>query len=168
MSFKAGKPFYPYREPEAEQQKAAGEPRLLRVFLAAPGRFAGTLGDGPKPWPGATLWSGPVDAGRWTGVYTHADLTDPPRGKERPPVNLPREAYGYWLTEFEDHSSPRPGTDEVYFEPDLDQSPVARPPRVITSTKVVTVTPAWHAAVLYGVPAALVLGGLAAWRLRRK
>ena len=33
-----------------------------------------------------------------------------------------------WLTEFEDHSTPRPGTDEVYFKPDADQSPVARPP----------------------------------------
>ena len=34
----------------------------------------------------------------------------------------------WFLTEFEDRSSPRPGTDEVYFGPAPDQSPVERPP----------------------------------------
>jgi hypothetical protein len=37
-------------------------------------------------------------------------------------------ARDWWLTEFEDRSTPRPGTDEVYFAPAPDQSPVARPP----------------------------------------
>ena len=33
-----------------------------------------------------------------------------------------------WLTEFEDRSHPRPGTDEVYFGAGKEQTPVARPP----------------------------------------
>jgi hypothetical protein len=32
------------------------------------------------------------------------------------------------LTEFEDHSARRPGTDEVYFRRDEDQSRIERPP----------------------------------------
>jgi hypothetical protein len=170
MSFRAEQPFYPYREPEAEQQKAAGEPRLLRVFVAAPGRFAGTLGDGAKPWPGQAVWAGPLDAGRWATATRQAGLGG--AGQKNadgatPGPDLPA-ADGLWLTEFEDRSSPRPGTDEVYFEPATERAPVERPPHVVTTKKVVTFTPAWHAAVYYGVPAALVLGALAAWRLRKR
>ena len=36
----------------------------------------------------------------------------------------------WFLTEYEDRSSPRPGVDEVYFTPSSDQSTVARPPVV--------------------------------------
>jgi hypothetical protein len=168
MSFKAEKPFYPYREPQTEQTKPAGEPRLLRVYVAAPGRFAGLLGDGTKPWPGQAVWAGPVDGSRWASVYRSAGLAGAPGEKEPPPAKLPAEAAHYWLTEFEDHSSPRPGTDEVHFRPAADQSPVERPPHVVTTRKVVIVTPGWHAAVLYGVPVVLVLGALAAWRLARR
>jgi hypothetical protein len=165
MSFKAEKPFYPYREPETEQQKQTGEPRLLRVFVAAPGRFAGTLG-ADKPWPGQTVWAGPLEAGSWAGIFRHSKLTEPAE-KGRPAPELPK-AEGLWLTEFEDRSSPRPGTDEVYFGPDADRSPVARPPRIISHTKVVTYTPWWHAAVYFGLPVALILGLLATWRLSRR
>ena len=31
-----------------------------------------------------------------------------------------------WMTTFDDHASPRPGTDEVFFDPAKDQSPVRR------------------------------------------
>ena len=47
MSFKTEKPFYPYREPEAQKDKkpANGDStRLLRVFVIARERFGGTLG----------------------------------------------------------------------------------------------------------------------------
>jgi hypothetical protein len=167
MSFKADRPFYPYREPETEQTKPATEARLLRVFLAAPARYAGKLGDGTKPWPGQTVWAGPVDAPHWTALYQKLAPTQVPANGVKPALVLP-VADGFWLTEFEDRSSPRPGTDEVYFEPAADPSPVARPPRVITSTRTVVVTPWWHMAVYFGVPVALVLGGLGAWRLLRR
>jgi hypothetical protein len=166
MSFKADRPFYPYREPETEQTKPATEARLLRVFFAAPVRYAGKLGDGTKPWPGQTVWAGPVDAPHWTALYQKLAPTQVPTNGVKPALVLP-VADGLWLTEFEDRSAPRPGTDEVYFEPAADQSPVARPPHVITSTRTVMVTPWWHLAVYIGGPTVLVLGGLGAWRLTR-
>ncbi len=167
MSFRAERPFYPYREPESEQAKQTGEPRLLRVFVAASVRYAGLLGDGTKPWPGQTVWAGPVDAGRWTGIFQHAKLSDPPKG-EKQAITMTKPTEGMWLTEFEDHSSPRPGTDEVYFEPAPTAGTVERPTRIITNTKIVVVTPWWHAAVYFGVPVAIILVWFVAWRLLRR
>jgi len=154
MTFKAEKPFYPYREPETEPT-AQPIPRLLRVFVVAPGRFAGKLGDGTKAWPGNVVWAGPIPEGKLGGLFQQAKVANPPTA-------------GLWLNEFEDHSSPRPGTDEVYFERDADQAPVARPPHIITNTRVIYRTPWWHGAIYFGVPAALILGVLLAWRLARR
>ena len=38
---------------------------------------------------------------------------------------LPAKA---WLTTFEDRASPRPGKDEVYFDPAQDRAPIVPPP----------------------------------------
>ncbi len=154
MSFKADQPFYPYREPEAEVPAGGHAPRTLRVFLAAPARFAGKLGAGE--WPGRTVWSGPVDGGVQGTLFKSATMDPAPA------------ADGWWLTEFEDRSSPRPGTDEVYFACAADQTPVARPPIIVTNVREVVVTPWWHGAVYVGVPVMLALGGLLAWRLLRR
>jgi hypothetical protein len=157
MSFKADRPFYPYREPETEPGATpANESRLLRVFFAAMTRYAGKLGDGSKPWPGQTVWSGPVEAAKWSNIFQKASLVEPEKKDGKPGLAMPTPTAGFWLTEFEDHSSPRPGTDEVYFEPSADTSPVERPTIIVTHTKTVVVTPWWHAAVYFGVPAALV------------
>ena len=171
MSFKAERPFYPYREPAPAPTKQPAQPgtaqRLLRVFVAAPARYAGTLGDGSKPWPGQTVWAGPVDAPRADGFFKLAKLTEPVNENEMS-FAMPKPAAGWWLTEFEDRSSPRPGTDEVYFAPSSNPDGVARPPTVVTNTKTVVRTPWWHAAVYLGVPVLLVVSGLATWRLLRR
>src|SRR5262249_31099362 len=102
----------------------------------------------------------------WTTLFQKAKLTEPgPEAKTA--VALPKATDAYWLTEFEDRSSPRPGTDEVYFEPAADASPVARPPIIVSNTRTVMVRPWWHAAVLLAVPVGLFLGGLVLWRLWR-
>jgi hypothetical protein len=169
MSFKADRPFHPYREPETEPAaRPQNESRLLRVFVAAPGRVAGRLGDGSKLWPGQTAWAGSVDAARWTGLFQKAKLIAPEPKDVKAAVETPKPADGYWLTEFEDRSSPRPGTDEVYFEPAADAAAVERPPVVINNVRTVMVTPWWHAAVYVAVPVALVLGGLILWRVLRR
>jgi hypothetical protein len=169
MSFKAERPFYPYREPEVDQTKQPAQPgtgsRMLRVFVAAPARYAGALGDGSKLWAGQTAWAGSVDAARWDGFFRQAKLTD---AVNEDGLALTMPADGWWLTEFEDRSSPRPGTDEVYFAPSADPAPVTRPPIIITNTRIIERTPWWHMAVYFGVPAALVLGSLATWRLTRR
>lgn len=118
MTFKADKPFYPYREPEdARAAASAGETsRLLRVYFFADKRYAGTLGTAGD-WPGRAVWANAAAAPAFDGAKI-----DPGRG--------------WWLTEFEDRSSPRPGTDEVYFAPAAEQATLERPPIVHTSTQV--------------------------------
>lgn len=170
MSFAAERPFYPYREPEAEPAKEPGPtggPRALRVFVVAPGRYAGALGDGSKEWPGRTVWAGALDA---TRAARYFELAKANRSIQEEGLSLPAPdpGAGWWVTEFEDRSSPRPGTDEVYFAPSADPAPVARPPVVVTNTKTVMRTPWWHGAVYFGAPVAVVGCALAGWRLSRR
>jgi hypothetical protein len=153
MSFRTERPFFPYREPEDQRdERAKSVPRLLRVFVAAPTRFAAKLGDGSQPWPGKTVWAGEIEAPRWTDVFRHAKVPTPPATN------------GWWLTEFEDRSTPRPGTDEVYFEPSVDTSPVYRRPHVVDRM------PWWLGALCCGSPFALFVLGIFGIRLlvRRK
>ncbi|MCS6866248.1 MAG: DUF2330 domain-containing protein [Gemmataceae bacterium] len=167
MSFQTDKPFYPYREPPGEPLTAEKSQRLLRVYLAAPSRYTGRLGQGGQVWPGATVWAGSVQSPRWPEVFKLAKLVDPPR-QDGKPAFTPPEAAGMWLTEFEDRSSPRPAVDEVYFEPSPDPAPVARPPLIITRTQIVSVTPWWHLAIYLGVPVLLVAGSWITWRWLRR
>ncbi len=48
-------------------------------------------------------------------------------------LHLPAAAPGrrFWLSEFEDYSSPRPANDEIYFQPSTDANPIRRPPQVV-------------------------------------
>ena len=115
MSFQTVRPFFPYREPAVRQppDKKARE-RLLRVYFLADARFRGTVGD-YEPWPGAAVWSNTI------GTAQLAELLRL--------VKLPALAGGGGrrLTEFEDRSSPRPGTGELFFERAADQSTLERP-----------------------------------------
>ncbi len=136
MSFQTDRPFFPYREPADQRDAQAGKvPRLLRVFIAAKQRMAGKLGDGTSSWPGQTAWADALrdeerlDLLRWTVL---------------PNQTVPG---GWWLTEFEDRSTPRPGTDEVYFEPSADRSVVARAAEIITSYR----EPWWAGPLSIGV-----------------
>jgi len=124
MSFKTDRPFYPYREPVAEKPKEnntvphAGPMtsfRFLRVFLIAPERFSGMLGTGSTSWVGTTAHSEKLTEEQAKKAAEWAKLPGP-----LPP--------GAWLTEFEDRSTPRQGTDEVYFGPSTIKEPVLRPP----------------------------------------
>lgn len=128
MSFKTERPFFPYREPEVKLDKAKDEnkprpfhfdekgeriwndARILRVHFVSNTRMEGKLG--------------PAD---WHAKIPFADqLTDEQRkqiAKETGIAenDMPAQA---WLTTFEDRASPRPGKDEVYFDPAQDQTPI--------------------------------------------
>jgi hypothetical protein len=126
MSFQTEKPFFPYREPTAPPQAAKGTAsekegtprRLLRVFFLSDSRVKGVLGEDGKAWPGKVSWANKVSGGDREKVLEELKLPG-----ETPPA-------AWWLTEFEDHSSPRPGTADVYFSKDDDQSTVEREPHV--------------------------------------
>jgi hypothetical protein len=115
MTFQTNRPFFPYREPEDQRGAKANPPRrLLRVYFIGDGRFAGAL-DGGADWPGRAVWANAVS--ETNRIWLANELRLPiPAGNS------------LWLTEFEDHSSPRPGTDEVYFAPSADQTPIERHP----------------------------------------
>jgi hypothetical protein len=152
MSFTTDRPFFPYREP-ADQREAkgarAGE-RLLRVFFLSSSRMDGALGGGASgAWPGQTVW-----ADRISEANRERFGSLVPRESQLPPNT--------WLTVFEDKSSPRPGTDEVYFAPSKQQGTVHLPPVIKT--------------VGQSIPAPLdliliLIGGLillTRWKRRRK
>ena len=123
MTFKAERPFYPYREPaDMRAAKPGAGRRMLKVFFLADKRYGGTLGDAGQ-WPGQAAWSNANPAHVSSTVFTNIGLE--PKAKDA------AIAKKWHLTEFEDKSFPRPGTDEVYFKVASDQSTLERPPIVV-------------------------------------
>jgi hypothetical protein len=117
MSFETDKPFYPYREPEDMRTKAGGQ-RSLRVFYLGDSRVGGKIGANAN-WAGRTAWSNVLNESYVNTVV--ANLVINKDGVDK------LKSQKWHLTEFEDNSAPRPGTDEVYFSISQDQSMVERP-----------------------------------------
>jgi hypothetical protein len=142
MSFAAERPFFPYREP-ADQRQGLAVPRELAVYLVAPERMAGTIGQG-RPWTAHVPWAAPR-AGLEALV---ADAL--PSGTALPP--------GAWLNAFFDTASPRPGVDDLFFSAAPTQQAVVPPPIVLDE----------RTDLLLPVDAALgLLAGGWWWRRRR-
>src|SRR5262249_39676699 len=113
MSFATERPFFPYSEPadQRDGQQARGA-RLLGVFFVGDRRFDGELGGAKQLWPGKTVWAGVLKPDAVEAVADKIKLA-----VGAPPV---------WLTVFEDSSSPRPGTADVFFVPAASQDEVRR------------------------------------------
>lgn len=136
ITFKTDQPFYPYREPSDAREVAAdaAQPsgssplrpgRLLRLFVLSDKRMDGTIGlSGPKP--ATTVWAGQLPSYERDNILVRMRG---PAGKDvaESPV---LSAGTLYLTELEDHSNPRQGTDELYLSGASDQSTVERPPIV--------------------------------------
>ncbi|HEU4406912.1 MAG TPA: DUF2330 domain-containing protein [Polyangiaceae bacterium] len=148
MTFATDRPFFPYREPADQRTTVhaalpAGErDRSLHVFFLGPSRVGGAIGGG-APWPGETRWADAVDPGRLAALPL--------------PVAVPA---GAWLTAFRDTSSPRPGTDDLFFSPSADEGPVMPPPVVIDDP--------YRVPILLDVLVFLGLGGWAVYSLRNR
>ncbi|MFL5338767.1 MAG: DUF2330 domain-containing protein [Gemmataceae bacterium] len=118
MTFTTDQPYFPYREPHGQAAPAGAiGRRLLRVYFVGDHKEKGTLGESKK-WPGEVAWANRLSPDAAAELVKHAKL---------PAGALPESP---WLTEFEDHSSPRPGTDDVYFAAAADERSVERPPHV--------------------------------------
>lgn len=113
LSFNTDTPFYPYREPE-DQRLPTTAPRSLRVHMVAPQRMDARLGE-RGVWPGAIAYASARD--------DMASLLSSLQG-----VTV---SAGWWLTSWDDRSSPRPGTDEVFFSPAASQARWLPPPVVV-------------------------------------
>jgi hypothetical protein len=118
MTFQTDRPFYPYREPvDMRDERARNHDRFLRLFVLAQTQMEGGLGVERASWPGKTVWSNPLDAAQSKSLEELLKL----------PTALDSGAGKLWLTEIEDHSSPRPGTDEIFFAPATTPSALERP-----------------------------------------
>jgi len=105
MTFPADRPFYPYREPPS----TSASPRLLRVFVLGAQRFDATLG--ASPWRASVVFASEISTPAALRAFAPAKAV---------------------ATVFEDTSSPRQGTDELYFAPSLQAANV-RPPDIVIS-----------------------------------
>jgi len=112
MTFTTDAPVFPYREPADQRTKSASE-RVLRVFLVASERYAGAIGNGGA-WPGQLRYARPTALPALLAGALPADL-------------IPERA---WLHDFVDRSTPRPGTDDLFFARAADQGEVIPPPHV--------------------------------------
>ncbi len=119
MSFTADKPFFPYREPAdlRDEKPSSKLPRTLKVFLLSDARMQGTVGT--QSWPGEVTWANPIQEADRQSIARDCGLTG-----QQLPANL-------WLTTFEDKSSPRLGTDELFFSAAATQNTVTPPPVVL-------------------------------------
>jgi hypothetical protein len=115
MSFRSDKPFFPYREPTDVSEHGRGK-RLLRLFVVAGQRMEGKLKAADTQWPGKPVWANPLAASHRQALAEQLDTVG---------VSVPA---GAWLTVFDDASSPRPGSADVFFSPSPDQSALQREP----------------------------------------
>jgi hypothetical protein len=119
LSFHIDRPFYPYSEPSDRQLPGAASPngRALEVTILSNQRMTGALADN-NPWPERLEFAGssapPSNLKTWNpNQWLHFAQLDN-RGQN---VVLPTK-----ITTFIDQSNPRPGTADLYFSPDSDQS----------------------------------------------
>jgi len=123
MTFKTPRPFFPYSEPQNAKSKGGKSPRSLRIFFLSDARYKATPQNFGKfaAWPGKVVWSDSLSGNmQQTKQDMAADLALPVRAI----------SVGQWLTVFEDNSSPRPGTRDVYFE--RDENAVKHLPPIIS------------------------------------
>jgi hypothetical protein len=133
MTFTTDRPFYPYREPEDQRgPNASKERRLLRVYFIGTERVEGTVGD-ETAFAGQTKWSKVLPDAERQSLLSILKLNN-----EKTPAT-------WRLTEFEDRSSPRPGTDDLFFRAAKDQNNVERTAITYPSS---SAPPAWPFFVL--------------------
>lgn len=137
MTFTAAAPFFPYREPFEQRVDSAG-PRSLRVYLVAGRRMSGGMGPGGGAWPGEVEYARPLER-----VV--------PLSRALPGELLPSAP---WLTVFLDASSPREGSEDVYFAASPSENEVRRPPRVVVRDRTTLVPVDVLAVALAGVAVA--------------
>ena len=114
ISFRTGRPLFPYREPDSSASRSAldAPDRLLRLYFISDARFRGEIDDGRR-WSGEVVWSGDITAHR-------EELL---RDLRLPAGTGPAK---WWLTEFEDRWPYAKAAGDVYFSRDADQREMQR------------------------------------------
>lgn len=155
MSFDAQKPFFPYSEPQNGTSKNSKTKRSLRIFFISDARYKAIPQSFGKfaAWPGKAVWSDAFTENDSSWIEGVTDY-----------LSLPKTAIqeSNWLTVFEDNSSPRPGTSDVYFERDKNEIKHLPPIVVVRwGQRKLCVEP-----LIFFGSAIFVLGG--SWLMKRK
>ncbi len=122
MSFGTEQPFYPYREPQSAREGLAKRtPRSLRIFFLGSRRMEGAIGkDIPRAWPGEAKFSDTLaehlDSSQQANLAKYLAL---------PAAEVPPKLR---MTSYEDYSYPRPGFDDLYFQPSPRQETLTPSP----------------------------------------
>lgn len=126
MTFQTDQPFYPYREPAdtRSQLKPTDQPRLLRLYVLADQKMRACLGQTDTA-PARIVWAKKLPK----HDIQFLNRQFPAENGSTPSILNSDTLY---LTEMEDHSSPRPGTDELFLLPATDQTTIERPPIIQT------------------------------------
>lgn len=120
MTFAAERPFFPYREPASAVPEGDAHPnRLLRLYFVGGVKAGGELEAAAGAWPAKIPWANQLSKENRDRLLELLKL----------PANTGPETV--WLTEFEDHSSPRPAGADVYFTAADNQHPIERPPNIV-------------------------------------
>jgi hypothetical protein len=107
MSFQTDQPFFPYREPSNQRLQDQNQPpRTLRLYVLSNSKMDAQIGESGS-WPGKIVWSDKLDQ------------KERASGIQQLGIDLPSNV---WMTTLEDQSSPRPGTDDLFFAPAKDQN----------------------------------------------
>lgn len=151
MTFETARPFYPYREPADTRSQPAStvQPRLLRLYVLADQKMEGHLG-GTDTVPATTVWANRLPE------FEIGNLNRQFPDENGTAANVINSSTLY-LTEFEDHSSPRPGTDELFLLPATDQTTVGRPP-IIRPVERFVYSPNFYKAPFWMLGFGIVIG----------
>ena len=103
----------PYKEPQSN----GSLPRTLRIFMLSPQPPAPQIGNGEMQWPGNVVHA---KAGDYTSLFANTPLSS-------------LIATDSWLSELEDLSSPRPGSDDLWLDGNPSPQMIEREPIVIRS-----------------------------------
>jgi hypothetical protein len=154
ISFPTEVPIYPYREPaDAAGFAGSQSSRLFRLFVMSDSRVSGKLGT--DPWnAGKTVWSKRIEEPVAKSLLSVAKVPEAPGS--------------FVLTEFEDTSFPRKGTDDITFSPAADQTEIQRPD-VIRITVEYSHWPEQLLCIVLGsMPFLIPIAGILIWRRMRR
>ncbi len=117
LTFKTDRLLFPYREPDSKllADKLNRDGRLLRIYVVADARYAGSLAP-DHPWTGRAVWAGKLRNARQTELLKTLALSA-------------ENVRGDWfLTEFEDPWPYGLAPADLYFARDALQDEIRRPP----------------------------------------
>lgn len=142
--------------------RSAPASRLLRVYMLSSERMQGTFEGQALSWPGRVTWTDRVSAQERDRLTLAINAPHDAEGERIPAASGVRLPAATRLTVFEDRSSPRPGTADVFFAKSNDQQAITPPPIIDYDIQVVAIPADLVALSLMGVIGA----GFAGWRLR--